>query len=107
MNSNFNKNDYIILETLVGNECITPFRSLTIKHLVNACKFSHIKIRQTIKTFQIYDYIKEGSRDGNTKTYYVTNLGVKHYMEVMNYNEEDISNLIEQYRNNKEEDNQC
>lgn len=103
MNSNFNKNDYIILQQLIGNECITPFRSLTIKYLVEVCKFSHIKIRQTIKTFQIYNYIKEGSRDGNTKTYYVTDLGVKHYMEIMGYDEEDISDLIEQYRNKMEE----
>ena len=107
MNSNFNKNDYIILESLIGNECITPFRSLTVKYLVDNCKFSHVKIRQTIKTFQIYDYVKEGSRDGNTKTYYVTNLGVKHYMEVMDYNEDDISELIEQYRNKREDNDKC
>lgn len=103
MNVNFNKNDYTILEKLIGYECKTPFRSITINYLVKFCKFSHIKIRQTIKTFQMYDFVREGSRDGNTKTYYVTDSGIEHYKEIMGYDEDDIENLIENYKNKKEE----
>lgn len=99
MKQDFNKSDYVILESLIGYKCTTSYKSLSIKFLVEICHFSHVKIRQTIKRFMIYDYIREGSKNGNTKTYYVTEEGLKHYMSVMNYDEEDIIDLIEDYEN--------
>ena len=108
MNVTFNKTDYKILEILIGNNCNTPFRSFTIKYLVNKSGYSHIKIRQSIKTFQMLGYIKEGSKDGNSNTYYVTNEGINHYMQVMDYDEKDMKDLYDFYeeKNNKEKGNE-
>lgn len=100
---NFNKNDFAILEILIGNECNTPFKSLTVKYLIEESKFSHIKVRQTMKSFQIYGIVKEGAKDGNNKTYYVTKEGIEYYCKIMNYNEIDLEDLITSYIGNEEE----
>lgn len=104
MAKSFNKNDYLILEAIIGNRCTTPVMSFTINQISKESNFSEIKVRLAIKSFQMYDYIKEGSKDGNTKTYYVTNEGIKHYMSVMNYDDEDIVDLINRYDDNESEE---
>lgn len=104
MELNFNKNDYGILEILIGNECATPFQSLTTKYMIDKSGFSHVKIRQTIKTFKMCGFVKEGAKEGNSKTYYVTNDGVKYYMEVMNYDKGDMQDLIDSYINDEEDE---
>lgn len=100
---NFNKNDFDILEILIGNECKTPFKSLTIKYLIKESKFSHLKVRQTMKTFQIYGLVKDGAKDGNNKTYYVTQKGIDYYCSIMDYNEIDLEDLVNSYLNKEEE----
>ncbi|HBJ1650356.1 TPA: hypothetical protein LA460_000260 [Clostridium botulinum] len=100
MEINFNKTDYTILEILIGNECDTPFKSLSTKYLIESSGYSHVKVRQTIKSFQLCGFVKEGSKDGNKKTYYVSNDGVKHYMDVMDYDKNDLEDLIDKYLNN-------
>lgn len=103
MSKSFNKNDYLILEAIIGNECTTPVMSFTINQISKESNFSEIKVRLAIKSFQMYNYIKEGSKDGNNKTYYVTDEGIKHYMSVMNHDDEDIRCLINRYNNESEE----
>lgn len=104
MEISFNKTDYAILEILIGNNCDTPFRSLSTKYLIESSGYCHVKVRQTMKSFQLCGFVKEGSKEGNKKTYYVTNDGVKHYMEIMNYNKNDLGDLIDKYRIENEEE---
>lgn len=96
----FNKNDYIILEMLIAEECNSPYKSLTKQFIIKESKFSHVKVQQVLKSFLLIGFVKEGTKDGNNKTYYYTDDGKKHYMEVFEYSEDDIKLLIE---NNKED----
>lgn len=106
----FNKSDYTILDAIIGNECTSPFQSISTQYIIDKCGYSHVKVRQVLKNFVISDFIREGIKDGNKKTYYVTEKGKAHYMMVMGYNDEDIEDLIYEYREinnrdeNKEED---
>lgn len=93
----FNKNDYLILEILIGNECFSSFKSLTTKYLIDESKFSHVKVRQTIKMFQMYNLVKDGAKDGNNRTYYVTEKGVEFFMKVMDCDTEDIERMKDRY----------
>lgn len=94
---NFNKNDYKILENLIGYECYSITRSFTIKKMSEITKLSEIKIRQTMKLFLMCDLVKEGAKDRNKKTYFITNDGFELYKEVMDYNEQDIEKLKDAY----------
>jgi DNA-binding transcriptional regulator GbsR (MarR family) len=95
--------DYKILEQLVGYECISIARAFSIKKLSENTKFSEIKIRQTMKLFLMCGLVREGAKDGNRKTYYITNEGYELYKEVMDYNEEDIEKLKDTYLGKEEE----
>lgn len=102
----FNKNDYSILELIIVNECISPWRSLTTKYIIDNSNLSHVKVRQVLKTFTLLKYVNEGAKDGNKKTYYATKDGIDHYKQVFGYNDEDIEDLIINYQeelNNKGE----
>lgn len=90
----FNKSDYAILDVLIGNECHSAFKSLTTKYIIEDTGLSHVKVRQTLKNFIMMDIVKEGAKDGNSKTYYVTEKGKLHYMDVFKYDEVDIANLV-------------
>lgn len=95
----FNKNDYVVLEMLIAEECNSPYKSLTKQFIIKDSGFSHVKIQSVIKSFLLVGFVKEGLKDGNKQTYYYTEKGKEHYMQVLEYSEEDIKILIE---NNKE-----
>lgn len=90
----FNKNDYAILDVLIANECYSAFKSLTTGYIIEDTGLSHVKVRQTLKNFIMLELVKEGTKDGNSKTYFVTEKGKKHYMDVFNYNDKDIADLV-------------
>lgn len=98
----FNKNDYVILEMLIAEECNSPYKSLTKQFIIKQSGFSHVKVQQVLKSFLLVGFVKEGTKDGNNKTYYYTDKGKEHYMQVFEYSNEDIEILVE---NNKENEN--
>ena len=73
----FNKNDYSILSILVEKECFSEIGSLTIKQLSKLTNLSIPKIRLVMKNFLLTELTKEGARDGVSKTFYITEKGVK------------------------------
>jgi DNA-binding transcriptional regulator GbsR (MarR family) len=83
----FNKSDYTILSALVSRDCYTEIRSLSIKQISDETKLSIPKIRLVLKTFLIIGYIKEGAKDGISKTYYITEKG-KEFLDIAMYGEE-------------------
>lgn len=96
-----NKNDYSILELIIVNECVSPWKSLTTKFIIEETGLSHVKVRQVLKTFVIMRYISEGAKDGNNKTYYATEEGINHYKQVFDYDDIDIEDLIANYKEEK------
>lgn len=97
-NMYFNKSDYQILEMLIYNECFSPVESLSIRQLSDLTKLSLSKIRLTIKGFLIANLIGEGTKDGNNKTYYMTELGIEHFKRVYKLTEDDLRDDIEDYK---------
>lgn len=93
-NINLNKNDYDILECLIKYDRNTPYKSATLQFIINDTKFSHVKVRQALKYLKLCGFVKEGFKDSASKTYYATKEAFKNYMEVMDYNEKDIEDLI-------------
>ena len=96
-----NKNDYSILELIIVNECVSPWKSLTTKFIIEESGLSHVKVRQVLKTFIIMKYVSEGAKDGNNKTYYATAEGINHYKQVFGYDDLDIEDLIANYKEEK------
>lgn len=96
-----NKNDYAILELIIVNECVSPWKSLTTKFIIEESGLSHVKVRQVLKTFIIMKYVSEGAKDGNNKTYYATEEGINHYKQVFGYDDYDIEDLIANYKEEK------
>lgn len=90
----FNKSDYYILDVLIGNECYSAFKSLTTQQIIQDTKLSHVKVRRTLKSFIMAGIVNEGTKDGNNKTYFVTENGKEHYMNVFKYNDDDIKDLV-------------
>lgn len=52
-------------------------KGVTIKNLIEKTGYSHMKIRSTIKQFLEQGVVAEGLRNGNSKTYYITRLGLE------------------------------
>lgn len=100
----FNKNDYKVLEELIVRQCNIPVASLTIKQLMEITGMSLSKIRSVKNNFIMIGFIKEGSKDGNKKTYYITDKGIDHYKEVFDFDEEKIDKIIDEFENKNKGD---
>lgn len=98
----FNKNDYKILEALIERECNCSVASLTIKQLMKITKLSVAKVRSVKNDFLLLDYIQEGSKDGNEKTFFYTVKGLDHFKNTFRFNDEDIKNMVSDF-NDKDE----
>ena len=83
MECTFNKNDYLILNTLIKNKCYSPLESLTIKQLSSATTLSIPKIRMVIKTFILMGILHQGAKDGIGNTFFITSKGVEFYNKAM------------------------
>lgn len=91
----FNKTDYKVLECLIAKNCMSPVASLTIKQIIEFTELSQTKIRSVINQFKLMSYIKDGSKEGNNKTYYITNEGVEHFKVAFNFNDDEIEEIKE------------
>lgn len=103
----FNKSDYDILELLISDNCNSSFKSITKQEIMRETGFSDTKVRQAIKNFVLTGFISEGSKEGNSKTYFYLEKGKQHYMDILGYKDNDIKNLVEnrkEYLDNREED---
>lgn len=98
--SMFNKSDYGVLELLIAEECFSPIKSLSKQYIMKSTGFSHVKVQQVLRSFILVDFVKEGLKSGNNKTYFCTEKGKEHYMDMFNYTEEDLEELMD---NNYEE----
>lgn len=75
------KNDYSVLLLLFNDGCTTEFKSYTKKCIQEKLSEEKIelslnKITNTLKTFIQMDYIKEGARQWQSKTFYLTKEGI-------------------------------
>lgn len=93
----FNKKDYVILETLIERNCTTPVASLTIKQLMKITDMSLSKVRSVKDNFIMMEFIQEGSKDGNNKTFYVTDKGIEHYKLAFGFDDEKINQIIDDF----------
>lgn len=66
---------------------------------------SHVKVQQVLKSFMLVGFIKEGTKDGNNKTYYYTEEGKEHFASAFGYDDEQIVDLIANYDDLTEEYN--
>ena len=99
-----NKTDYIILELMIKNESYSSYVSLSTPYIISESKLSHVKVRQVLKNFILCGFVAEGSKDGNKKTYYITEKGIEHYKDIFALNDEDIEDMIKEYNSENKED---
>lgn len=100
----FNKNDYKILESLIERQCNAPVASLTIKQLMNITGMSLSKVRSVIGKFLLMNFIKEGSKDGNNKTFFTTDEGIKHFKLAFGFDDKDIEEIVADFNNSYNEE---
>ena len=100
----FNKNDYKILESLIERKCNAPASSLTIKQLIKITEMSLSKIRSVIGKFILMNFIKEGSKDGNNKTYFVLEEGITHFKMVFGFTDDIINEMISDFYSSLDEE---
>jgi len=93
----FNKNDYKILESLIERKCTAPASSLTVKQLIKITELSLSKVRSVIGKFILMDFIKEGSKDGNNKTYFALQAGITHFKMVFGFTDDVINEMISDF----------
>lgn len=74
---NYNKTDYEILYFLQEGGYNGSFRSCTIRTMTEELKYSESKIRLAINLFLKDKYVKEGTKQGQAKTYYITEKGAE------------------------------
>lgn len=81
-----NKNDVLILRTLYKNKKISELQSMTITALANSLenRFSTMKIRMTIYEFVKQDIVREGLKVGNSKSYFISDSGIKVLNDLVN-----------------------
>ena len=99
----FNKNDYKILESLIERQCNAPAASLTIKQLVNITGMSLSKVRSVKDKFLLMNFIQEGSKDSNNKTFFFTEYGLNHFKLVFGFTDDDINEIIDNFYNSYNE----
>lgn len=91
----FNKSDYVILTHIYHNNFNSPVNAISTLDLIDESGLSSSKVRNTISEFIRIGYLIEGLKDGNNKTYYISNEGIKHF--------EDMFGKSDRIENNKEE----
>lgn len=94
----FNKTDYAILELLVACECDAPMESMSKKAIIRRSELSHVKVQQVLKAFMLSGFVKEGTKDGNNKTYFYTEEGKEHLMSAFGYLDGDIDDLVVKFK---------
>lgn len=70
-------NDYKILACMYQGEYNAPLKSITYNDLKEQTELSINKIRNSIKMFADYGYVKEGFQHIQAKGFFITKVGVQ------------------------------
>jgi DNA-binding transcriptional regulator GbsR (MarR family) len=97
------KNDYSILELLICEECFSSYGAMSTPDIIEKTNLSHVKVGQVLKNFIMFGFLAKGRKDGMKNTYYVTNDGLEHYKQQLQYEDEDIDKMIDDYNKKLEE----
>lgn len=76
-----NKDDYKILSILNNNECTNEIKSISIYTIADTTGYNITKIRRSIKTLMLLNYIAEGALQNRKKCYYITQNGINKLSE--------------------------
>lgn len=79
----YNKTDYEILYFFKKEGFDGEFKSCTIKTLVESLGYSESKIRLAINNFLKDKFVKEGIKQGQSKTYFITEEGIERIKELV------------------------
>lgn len=88
------KNALFVLNRIRKLGCINQLKSATISNIIKDLKLSQPTVRASINDLMEEGYVKEGFRQKNAKTYYITEEGAKFVTEIM-------SDIIEQKEKEK------
>lgn len=79
-----NKDDYKILSILNNNECTNDIKSISIYKISEITGYNLTKVRRSIKTLMLLEYVNEGALQNKKKCYYITLNGIN---KINEYNE--------------------
>jgi predicted transcriptional regulator len=106
INFKLDKLDLKIIYTLLLEENLSPLKAVKVNELMEQINMnvSYVTFNRRIVTKLIPSgYIKEGYKEGHSKTYYLTNSGKQYFEENVLSEEQDAFEIIEIGEN--EEDN--
>lgn len=83
INITVNKNEYSILIRLKEHECTTELKSFTYDKLCKITNLSLSTVRRSIKKFLELQYVREGCKQGISKTFYITPNGIEKLKSIM------------------------
>lgn len=72
----YTKKDITVLRAIKMKNAITDMMSVSRKTLQDDTKLSYLKVRQALLKLIKDGYVKEGFKQGNAKTYYITHEGI-------------------------------
>lgn len=71
------KNDIKVLHILNKNECTSPMKSITLQKIEYESMLSYNQVRYSIEKLFEEKYIKQGHKQINSSTYYITKTGIE------------------------------
>lgn len=70
------KREINVLVTLKDENCFSKIQSLSINDISEKSDAPKPTVRAYLKTFLLQGLVEEGAKDWNSKTYYITKLGL-------------------------------
>ena len=78
-----NKNDYKLLMILDKDECNSSVKSKTAARIATEANLCGSKVRRTLNEFVNMNYVKEGMKEGNARSFYITSKGKEKLVEIL------------------------
>jgi DNA-binding MarR family transcriptional regulator len=94
---NLTKNDYMIMNILYDNGCLSKMCSFTLQKISDTTNLSIYKIRDAMKLFINLGLVDEGARDVRAKTYFLSVKG----RDIVEENKRTTSEIANKYLKNK------
>lgn len=94
---NLTKNDYMIMNTLYDNGCLTKMCSFTLQKIADTTNLSIYKIRDAMRLFINLGLVDEGARDVRAKTYFLSDKG----REIVEDNKRTTNEIANKFFKNK------
>lgn len=94
---NLTKNDYMIMNTLYDNGCLSKMCSFTLQKIAETTNLSIYKIRDAMKLFMNLGLVNEGARDVRAKTYFLSEQGI----EIVEDNKKTTNEIANKYLKNR------